>query len=338
MRLGMVGLGKMGLNMTLRLRRGAHGIVAYDRSASAVRKAARAGAVPARSLEELVAKLPAPRVVWLMLPAGAPTQKTLDELAELLAPGDLVVDGGNSRYTDDAPRARYLGAKGLRYMDAGVSGGVWGLADGYCLMVGGERRDFKRLEPVLKALAPKDGYLHAGPIGAGHYTKMVHNGIEYGMMQAYAEGFALLKASGFDVDLAKTCALWNRGSVVRSWLLELAGSAFRKDPQLKGLRGWVQDSGEGRWTVLDAVERGVPVPVSALSLFARFSSREPDAFANKVLAALRNEFGGHAVVAPAGLRSRRPGRSRASGRGLRSHRPAGAKARLRDGGHAVKKK
>jgi 6-phosphogluconate dehydrogenase len=219
----------------------------------------------------------------------------VDGLAGRRSPGDLVVDGGNSRYKDASRHSRVLAERGISFMDVGVSGGVWGLKEGYCLMAGGAQKDFRRLEPLLKTLAAKDGYALAGPVGAGHFTKMVHNGIEYALMQGYAEGLSLLRGSPFKIDLAKMCRLWNRGSVVRSWLLELAQEALRKDPKLKGLRGWVADSGEGRWTVLDAVELGIPAPAITLSLYERFRSRMRDSFQNKVLAALRQEFGGHAV-------------------------------------------
>jgi 6-phosphogluconate dehydrogenase len=232
-----------------------------------------------------------------MVPSGAPTEDVLGQLAALCAPGDVVIDGGNSYYKDSVRRGKELGAKGLKFLDQGTSGGVWGLTEGYCLMVGGERAAFDQAEPALKTLAPKDGYRWLGPSGAGHYAKMVHNAIEYGMMQAYAEGFEILKASDYKYDLADLSDLWMQGSVVRSWLLELAGRAFAKDPDLAQLKGVVQDSGEGRWTLAESIDRAVPMPVLALALQMRFRSRQDDSFAGKVLAALRNEFGGHAVVA-----------------------------------------
>jgi 6-phosphogluconate dehydrogenase len=295
MDLGFVGLGRMGASMVERLLRGKHRVVAFNRSPEKTREAAKKGAEAAFSLAELVGKLKAPRAVWVMVPAGAPVQDMIDGLVPLLSPGDMIIDGGNSRHKDSVRRAAELAAKGIRFADVGTSGGVWGLELGYCLMAGGEAADVARLAPLFDTLAPKDGWLHCGPAGAGHFVKMVHNGVEYGLMQAYAEGFEILKAAPFPLDLARISHLWNQGSVVRSWLLELAERAFAKDPELSGLRGHVDDSGEGRWTVEQAVEAGVPAPVIALSLFARFQSRRPDAFAAKVLAALRNEFGGHAV-------------------------------------------
>ncbi len=295
MELGMIGLGRMGANMTERLVRGGHKIITYDRSAEAVQRVVDKGALGAASLGDFVKKLSLPRAVWLMVPSGDPVDQTIDDLLPSLAKGDTIVDGGNSNYKDSIRRGEKLKSHGLHFIDAGTSGGIWGLQNGYCMMVGGDKEIVGRLEPIFLTLAPKDGYLHAGPVGAGHFVKMVHNGIEYGMMQAYGEGFELLKASQFDLDLAKISHLWNQGSVVRSWLLELCQSAFEKDAKLDGIKGYVDDSGEGRWTVIEAIERGVAAPVLAHSLFARFSSRQQDAFSNKVLAALRNEFGGHAV-------------------------------------------
>jgi 6-phosphogluconate dehydrogenase len=296
MELGFVGLGRMGANMVERLVKGGHRVVAFNRTPEKVAEVVKKGAEGASSLKDLVSKLKGPRVVWLMVPSGDVTQKMIDEVAPLLSTGDLIVDGGNSRYLDSQRRAEALKAKGLHFMDAGTSGGIWGLKIGYCLMTGGDAADFKRLEPALATLAPnKEGYLHCGPAGAGHFTKMVHNGIEYGMMQAYAEGFELLKAAPFGLDLHKVSRLWNQGSVVRSWLLELAENALSEDPTLEGLKGYVEDSGEGRWTVDAAVALGVPATVLAHSLFARFTSRQEDSFAMKMLAALRKQFGGHAV-------------------------------------------
>ncbi len=295
MELGMIGLGRMGANMTERLVRGGHTMITYDRSAEAIQRVVDKGAVGAHSLADFVKQLSLPRAIWLMVPSGDPVDQTIEQLLPHLAKGDIIIDGGNSNYKDSIRRAEKLKTHGLHFIDAGTSGGIWGLQNGYCMMVGGDKETVGRLEPIFLTLAPKDGYLHAGPNGAGHYVKMVHNGIEYGMMQAYGEGFELLEASQFDLDLAKVSRLWNQGSVVRSWLLELCQSAFEKDAKLDGIKGYVDDSGEGRWTVIEAIERGVAAPVLAHSLFARFSSRQQDAFANKVIAALRNEFGGHAV-------------------------------------------
>ena len=286
MKLGMVGLGRMGANMAERLRRGDHEVIGYDRNP----EVSEVG-----SLSELVDRLTAPRTAWVMVPAGDPTEKTIQEMAGLLEKGDLIVDGGNSNFRDSMRRSAELEERGLLYMDAGTSGGIWGLEVGYCLMVGGSDEAFRMVEPALKTLAPEDGYAHVGPSGAGHFTKMVHNGIEYAMLQAYAEGFEILEASQFELDLHRIATLWNHGSVVRSWLLELAERAFDKDPHLSGIRGYVEDSGEGRWTVFEAINENVPAPTIAASLFARFASRQEDAFAMKVIAALRNEFGGHAV-------------------------------------------
>lgn len=286
MQLGMVGLGRMGGSMAERLRRGGHEVIGYVRT----RAVSDVG-----SLSELVAGLNPPRTVWLMIPAGDPTEQTIQELAGLLQAGDLIVDGGNSNFRDSMRRGAELEKRGLLFADAGTSGGIWGLEVGYCLMVGGSEEGFRRIEPALKTLAPKDGYAHVGPVGAGHFTKMVHNGIEYAMLQAYAEGFEILESSPFDLDLRRIASLWNHGSVVRSWLLELAERAFAKDPDLSQIRGYVEDSGEGRWTVFEAINQDVPAPTIAASLFARFVSRQGDSFAMKVIAALRNEFGGHAV-------------------------------------------
>lgn len=295
MRLAMVGLGRMGLNMSVRLIKGGHQVVGFDPAPATRSRAARLGLRPASSLADAVDKLKAPRTVWLMIPAGQPVWDAVDALAGLLSAGDLVVDGGNSRYKDSSRHSQALGRRGIAFMDVGVSGGVWGLKEGYCLMAGGSAKDFRRLEPALRTLAPKEGYSLVGPTGAGHFTKMVHNGVEYALMQGYAEGLSLLRGSPFKVDLHQVSRLWNQGSVVRSWLLELAEAALRKDPELKSLRGWVADSGEGRWTVLDAVELGIPAPTITLSLYERFRSRMRDSFQDKVLAALRQEFGGHAV-------------------------------------------
>jgi len=296
MRVGMIGLGKMGGNMATRLVRGGHRVVGTARDASARDQLRTNGGEPAADVPALVQALAPPRAIWLMVPAGGPTEDVLGQLVAACAPGDVIVDGGNSFYKDSVRHAQELAAKGLRFLDQGTSGGVWGLTEGYCLMVGGERAAFDLVEPALKTLAPPDGYRWLGPSGAGHYSKMVHNAIEYGMMQAYAEGFEILQASDYKYDLADLSQLWMQGSVVRSWLLELAGRAFAKDPQLSQLKGFVQDSGEGRWTLAESLDRAVPMPVLALSLQMRFRSRQDDSFAGKVLAALRNEFGGHAVV------------------------------------------
>ncbi|HYM80495.1 MAG TPA: decarboxylating 6-phosphogluconate dehydrogenase [Candidatus Limnocylindria bacterium] len=295
MEIGFVGLGRMGLNMTIRLLQGGHKVVAFDRSAQPKEAARRHGATTADSLQELIGALAPPRIVWAMIPAGPPVDELLNALEPLLARADLVVDGGNSNYRDSRRRHDALAGVGIQFVDAGTSGGIWGLEVGYCLMVGGDPEPVARLAPALTTLAPVDGWLHAGPPGAGHFAKMVHNGIEYGMMQSYAEGFEILKSSDYAYDLGQLAHLWNQGSVVRSWLLELAELAFRKDPGLERIRGYVEDSGEGRWTVLEAIDRSVPAPVLTLSLLSRFRSRQEDSFRDKVIAALRAEFGGHAV-------------------------------------------
>lgn len=297
MRLGMIGLGRMGMNMARRLLRDGQQVVVYNRSPDKVNQLAGEGAEGAASIEDLVARLTPPRIVWLMLPAGGIVDTHIDILAPLLAPEDIIIEGGNSRYTDDIRRAAALGNKSIHYVDAGVSGGIWGLEVGYCTMVGGSKAVFTHLEPILRSLAPANGYLYCGPAGAGHFVKMIHNGIEYGMMQAYGEGFALLEASPYQdhFDYQQIARLWNQGSVIRSWLLELLEQAFAGDPRLDGLTAYVDDSGEGRWTVEQAVSSGVAAPVIALSLFTRFQSRDNNSFGNRVLAALRREFGGHAV-------------------------------------------
>ena len=295
MRIGMIGLGRMGGNMVTRLTRGGHEVVAYTRDQTKVQKAVEEGALGAKDLEDLVGQLPAPRAIWIMVPAGKATQDMIDRLLPLLTPGDLLIDGGNSRFTDDIARAEALKPKGIHYMDAGTSGGIWGLKVGYCLMVGGDPADFAHLEPIIKTLAPPNGYLHCGPVGSGHYVKMVHNGIEYGMMQAYAEGFEIMEASQFDLDMAKIANLWNQGSVVRSWLLELTALALEADPKLSSLAPYVEDSGEGRWTVEESINLSVPAPVIALSLQLRFRSRQDNSYSSRMLAAMRAQFGGHAV-------------------------------------------
>ncbi len=295
MDIGMVGLGRMGANMAQRLLEGGHRVVVTDLSADAIARAETAGAVGTATLAEMAEKLPPKRAIWMMVPSGAPVQSTIDQLAPLLTKGDVVIDGGNSNYHDSIRRGEQLAALGIDFVDAGTSGGIWGLKEGFCLMVGGAEAAVAHIEPVLKTLAPVDGYAHVGPVGAGHFVKMVHNGIEYGMMAAYGEGFELLAGSNFDIDLHQVSALWNQGSVVRSWLLMLAERAFERDPRLETIEGYVQDSGEGRWTVLEALDQDVPLPIITLSLMRRFSSRQTSSFSAKVQAALRNEFGGHAV-------------------------------------------
>jgi 6-phosphogluconate dehydrogenase len=289
MELGLIGLGKMGGNMRERIRRAGHTVVGYDRNPELA---------DVGSLKELVEALPAPRTVWIMVPAGAPTQSTVDELGDLLAPGDLVIDGGNSKWTDDKKHAEELAAKGIGFVDAGVSGGVWGLELGYALMVGGEDEDVARVRPIFDALKPAGeyGFVHAGKAGAGHFAKMVHNGIEYAMMQAYAEGWELLEAVPEVTDVREVFRSWKEGTVIRSWLLDLAVDALAKDEHLDGLRGYAEDSGEGRWTVEAAIDHAVPLPAITASLFARFASRQDDSPSMKMISALRNEFGGHAVT------------------------------------------
>ncbi len=298
MQIGMIGLGRMGMNMTKRLLKGGQGVVAYNRTSQKTEQVVKGGAIGAYSLDELAEKLSVPRAVWMMLPAGSAVDEHMNGLKEVLEPGDIVIDGGNTYYKDDIRRADLLGERGIQFMDVGVSGGIWGLETGYCLMAGGGKETFEYLEPIFKTLAPEEGYLYCGATGAGHFVKMVHNGIEYGMMQAYGEGFDILEASPYSETLnyAQVAHLWNQGSVVRSWLLELAEAAFEKDERLSGVRGYVEDSGEGRWTVQQAIETGVSAPVIALSLLRRFRSREKDSFSDRVIAALRREFGGHAVV------------------------------------------
>ena len=296
MRLAMIGLGRMGGNMVERLLLGGHQVVGYDRSAEAVAAAVAKGAKSAQDLADLCAQLDAPRVVWVMVPAGDPTQQTIDEVASHLQSGDIIIDGGNSNFHDSMRRASAAQARGIEFVDAGTSGGIWGLQIGYCLMIGASEAAFRICEPIFRTLAPENGYARMGPPGAGHYVKMIHNGIEYGLLQAYAEGYEILHASqDFQLDLHQIAALWNQGSVVRSWLNELAERAFANSSDLANLRGYVDDSGEGRWTVDEAMRLDVPAPVITLSLLTRLRSRQQESFSAKVIAALRNEFGGHAV-------------------------------------------
>ena len=296
MKLAMVGLGRMGGNMTRRLLRDGHEVVAWDRSAGAVTELAAEGAESAKDLADLASRLEAPRLVWLMVPSGAPVDQTIEQLLPGLTPGDIVIDGGNSNFHDTMRRGAALQARGIELVDAGTSGGIWGLELGYCLMVGGSKAAVGRAEPVFRSLAQEGGFAHVGPTGAGHYVKMVHNGIEYGLLQAYAEGYEILHQSKeFDLDLHQIAGLWNHGSVVRSWLNELAERAFADSTDLADIRGYVEDSGEGRWTVQEAIDLSVPAPVITLSLLMRFSSRQDESFSAKVIAALRNQFGGHAV-------------------------------------------
>jgi 6-phosphogluconate dehydrogenase len=296
MRLAMIGLGRMGGNMSERLMKDGHQVVVYDRSADAIARYVSMGATGANGPGEITSKLQAPRIVWIMVPSGKPVDDTIASLLPGLSKGDVIIDGGNSNFHDSMRRAADLQSKGIQFIDCGTSGGVWGLANGYCLMIGASPDAFKLCEPIFKTLAPPDGYAHMGPPGSGHYVKMIHNGIEYGMLQAYAEGYEILHASkDFKLDLHKIAGVWNHGSVVRSWLNELAELAFERDGDLTDLRGYVEDSGEGRWTVQEAIDLDVPAPVITLSLLARLRSRQPDSFSAKVIAALRNEFGGHAV-------------------------------------------
>jgi len=276
--------------------KGGHEVVAFDRTREVVDKYVKQGATPAYAVTDVAAQLKGPRIVWIMVPAGKPVDDTIAQLLPGLSKGDVIIDGGNSNFHDTMRRAAELQGKGIHFVDSGTSGGIWGLANGYCLMIGASPEAFKLCEPIFKTLAPPDGYAHMGPPGSGHYVKMIHNGIEYGALQAYAEGYEILHASkDFKLDLHKIAAVWNRGSVVRSWLNELAEMAFEKDADLANLRGYVEDSGEGRWTVQEAIDLDVPAPVITLSLLARLRSRQQDSFSAKVIAALRNEFGGHAV-------------------------------------------
>lgn len=298
MKIGMIGLGRMGFNMAVRLLRAGHQTVVWNRSQDKILEARDLGAIGAESIRDLVAKLETPRVVWVMLPAGEATEGAVKALAQELEPGDLIVEGGNSMYKDDLRRSQELSARGIGYADAGVSGGIWGLTEGYCIMVGGSAEHYEKIYPALESLCAPGGLMHCGGVGAGHYVKMVHNGIEYAMMEAYGEGFEILKHSpyGENMDMKAVASMWNRGSVIRSWLLELLEDAFGDDPGLTSVRGVVPDSGEGRWTVQEAVDLGVAAPAIAASLFRRFDSTREDAFALKVMSMLRNRFGGHAMV------------------------------------------
>lgn len=298
MYIGMIGLGKMGINMVRRLLSGGHDITAYDRTPECINEIEKEGARGAYTIEDMIKSLKPPRIVWLMVTAGKAVDEVIGRLQPLLEHGDIIIDGGNSFYKDDIRHEEELKPYGIHYMDAGVSGGIWGLKIGYCLMVGGDKKIYEYVEPVFKTLAPENGYLYCGNTGSGHFVKMVHNGIEYGMMAAYGEGFEILKASPYsgNMDFAKIANLWNHGSVIRSWLLELAEAAFTKDKDLSSITGYVEDSGEGRWMVQQAVDTAVPLPVISSALFQRFRSREAGSFADKVLAALRHEFGGHAVI------------------------------------------
>ncbi len=298
MELGMIGLGKMGLNMAMRLRRGGHRVIGFARHPESVAAAIALGLEGAHALEELVAKLNAPRVVWVMVPAGTATEATLEALSTLLSGGDTVIDGGNSNYKDTLRHAAWLESKGIEFLDCGTSGGIWGLSQGYSLMVGGRPEVVERMRPIFETLAPQPdrGWGHVGPHGAGHFVKMIHNGIEYGMMQALAEGFAIMKAKKeFDLDLGRVAEIWRHGSVVRSWLLDLVARALKEDPALSEIQPWVADSGEGRWTVAEAIDQDVPAPVITLALQMRFISRDRENYAARLLAAMRQQFGGHAV-------------------------------------------
>lgn len=296
MKLAMIGLGKMGGNMTERLMKNGHEVVVFDRSPEAISKYGGLGAKPAKDIGDMLSQLTSPKIVWIMVPAGKPVDDTIAAVSAGMKTGDIIIDGGNSNFHDSLRRAADLQARGIEFIDSGTSGGIWGLANGYCLMIGASPTAFAVCEPIFKSLAPENGYAHVGPPGAGHYVKMIHNGIEYGLLQAYAEGYEILHASrDFKLDLHQIAQVWNHGSVVRSWINELAERAFEKDAQLSALKGYVEDSGEGRWTVQEAIDLDVPAPAITLALLARLRSRQADSFSGKVIAALRNEFGGHAV-------------------------------------------
>ncbi len=295
MKIGMIGLGKMGGNMTERLLRDDHEVVVWNITPEPIMEYAKKGAIPASSLADMVKKLPKPKVIWLMVPAGKPVDQNIRELKKLLKKGDVIIDGGNSEWQDSMKRAKSLKPSGIHFVDCGVSGGVWGLKEGYCLMYGGDKKICDYVEPIFKTLAPKNGYLYCGSEGSGHYVKMVHNGIEYGLLQAYAEGFSVLQSSQFDLDLRAISKVWQYGSVIRSWILELAERVYKEDPTLADLEPYVWDSGEGRWTVEAAIDQNVPAPIMTASLIARLQSRDSNSFSMKTIAALRNQFGGHAV-------------------------------------------
>ena len=297
MKIGFIGLGKMGSPMVTRLRRGGHDVVIYGRTPETVKALVKVGAVASKSVTDLVSKLRPPRVVWIMVPSGKTTEEVIVDVAGHMSIGDTIIDGGNSNYHDTKRRGKALEARGITLLDSGTSGGIWGLENGYCIMIGGNKKAYQKAEPIFKTLAPPDGYMYCGESGAGHYVKMIHNGIEYGLMQAYAEGFEILEKSEYNLNLAEICHLWNQGSVVRSWLLELSERAFKSDPGLEMITGYVADSGEGRWTVREAMDKDVPAVVLTYALMARFRSRQEESFSSKVLAALRAQFGGHAVQA-----------------------------------------
>ncbi len=295
MRIGFVGLGKMGAKMTERLLRGGHEIAVYDKSTDNAKSTQEIGAIATNSLENLIKNLPGKKIVWLMVPPGEPVDENLEDLLPLMKDGDIIIDGGNSNWRESQKRAAKTKQKGINFIDCGTSGGVWGLENGYCLMYGGEPEAVKILEPIFKTLAPENGYIHCGSCGSGHFVKMIHNAIEYGMMQAYAEGFELMQNSDFDFDLKGISQTWMHGSVIRSWLLELAGNALSEDPKLDSIKDYVQDSGEGRWALQSAIDFDTPAPVLAASLFTRFRSRQDETFSGKMLAALRQQFGGHST-------------------------------------------
>ena len=295
MKLGLIGLGKMGGFMTERLLNDKHEVVVFDLNSDTVNNSVKKGAIGSKSIEELVSKLEKPRIVWIMVPSGKPVDETIDKLTKVMEKGDIIIDGGNSHYKDSVVRGKALAEKGFNFLDAGISGGIWGLKIGYCTMVGGDEKIFKHCEPIFKTLAPPNGYKYIGKSGAGHFVKMVHNGIEYGLMEAYAEGFEIMHASDYNVDLAGVANLWGQGSVVRSWLLELLADALKPDKDLSAIKDYVADSGEGRWTVDEAIDKNIPAPVITQSLLVRLRSRQEESYGAKILAALRNEFGGHAV-------------------------------------------
>jgi 6-phosphogluconate dehydrogenase len=295
MKIGFIGLGKMGFNMVQRLTNNGHEVVVWDRTSETIKEAESKGAIASSSIQDLVKKLPERKVVWLMVPSGKPVDEIIEVLSKLIMKNDIIIDGGNSYWRETQLRSEKLAKSGIHYLDCGTSGGVWGLKNGYCLMYGGDKNAADFVEPIFKTLAPENGYVYCGQSGTGHLVKMVHNGIEYGMMQSYAEGFEILEKSPYNIDITKVADTWQYGSVVRSWLLELAVNAFKEDPKLEKLKDYVQDSGEGRWTVQTAIDFDVPAHVITASLYTRFQSRQEESFAMKVLAALRNQFGGHAV-------------------------------------------